>query len=502
MRFFKYLVFLFLPVFAHANWMANGNSAWIGSTPEDAAIHYYNLANSISKWGKQTASALICLKTNDFSYTCYTAGMQGGVGVLFSKDEIKCPSNGSPATRQYAIGEAIDLVVCAPNPDGTFCKYDSPGGKMNWGDHIRVTYSSVGTAPVSSCTPKKENEACNPKDPYGGCFKPPNDKCTRFADGSIACPPDEPLPVPKSQCDGGATYCERPPTGCPAGYVSGSFNGKQLCVKSSPSTPDPKDPTDPANDGSDSSGSGTSTTQGTSTSTSTNTNADGSSSTTTTTTTTNNTTVNNFKIDLSAVVNAVNAVTAQLISVKSEIVNALGLVDKKLDVTNTKIDTTNAKLTDLNASSLKQEQLLKDIRDKTVSDQPASSASTDLTGVHTRLDAIKEGIDKKNTFDEEYLAWQKDPDFKQDHPDFSGDSKIEILQSNVLPDLNDNYVNASSTCPPPLQISFNLLKTHTIYFSYDVMCFGASYARPFIIFSGMLIAFLIVTGAYRGSSDA
>ena len=488
MRFFKYLVFLVLSIISINSFAAN--------------VYKFDIGNDYPKIGELSAPTKeqLCSKAfpvwvknypnpyATYSHSSISADNRcliyttTGAEVAFSfktvVEQFTCPSNGSPATREYAIGEPIDLVVCAPNPDGTFCKYDSPGGKMNWGDHIRVNYSSVGTAPVSSCTPKKENQACNPKDPYGGCFKPPNDKCTRFADGSIACPPDEPTPVPKSQCDGGATYCERPPTGCPTGYVSGSFNGKQLCVKSSPSTPDPKDPTDPANDGSDSSGSGTSTTEETSTSTSTNTNADGSSSTTTTTTTTNNTTVNNFKIDLSAVVNAVNAVTAQLISVKSEIVNALGLVDKKLDVTNTKIDTTNAKLTDLNASSLKQEQLLKDIRDKTVSDQPASSASTDLDGVHSRLDDIKKIL--------------------TDSDGVSAEDGLITVDKFEFQNQPDKF-QWSAQCPAPIQTDTSIIGYSWTYsFSFDNWCAVLAKLSNYFVFAATFGACLIIAGVRNG----
>lgn len=61
--------------------------------------------------------------------------------------------------------------------------------------------------------------------------------------------PDQTTPPTSDTC-GGATYCKKPPTGCGEGYVSGSFNGQELCVKSGPSTPpvkpnDPNDPNDP-----------------------------------------------------------------------------------------------------------------------------------------------------------------------------------------------------------------------------------------------------------------
>ncbi|EYT12875.1 hypothetical protein J595_03997 [Acinetobacter sp. 1592897] len=63
-----------------------------------------------------------------------------------------------------------------------------------------------------------------------------------MSDGSIYCPPDQPPPPIKSGCQNNATYCDMPPTGCGSGYVSGSYNGKQICVKNS--NPPPTDPKD------------------------------------------------------------------------------------------------------------------------------------------------------------------------------------------------------------------------------------------------------------------
>ncbi|EYT12804.1 hypothetical protein J595_04001 [Acinetobacter sp. 1592897] len=46
----------------------------------------------------------------------------------------------------------------------------------------------------------------------------------------------------KSGCQNNATYCDMPPTGCGSGYVSGSYNGKQICVKIAIHRQRPKDP--------------------------------------------------------------------------------------------------------------------------------------------------------------------------------------------------------------------------------------------------------------------
>lgn len=68
----------------------------------------------------------------------------------------------------------------------------------------------------------------------------PDDNCTRLPDGSITCPeepekPDDTILV----CT--ASSCPNPDNKrCPTGYVKGSFNGQNLCVKSSkPTDPNP-----------------------------------------------------------------------------------------------------------------------------------------------------------------------------------------------------------------------------------------------------------------------
>lgn len=49
-------------------------------------------------------------------------------------------------------------------------------------------------------------------------------------------------------CKNGEAYCDKPPSGCPSGYTSGSFNGKQICVKNNPDPTKPN-PNDPNNGG-------------------------------------------------------------------------------------------------------------------------------------------------------------------------------------------------------------------------------------------------------------
>lgn len=70
----------------------------------------------------------------------------------------------------------------------------------------------------------------------------PDDNCIRDPDGSIRCPekPVEPEPDPVLKCT--TDSCVNPDNKrCPSGYVSGSFNGQRLCMKSEKK---PEEPTD------------------------------------------------------------------------------------------------------------------------------------------------------------------------------------------------------------------------------------------------------------------
>jgi uncharacterized membrane protein YgcG len=526
MRFFKYLIFLFVFFTSYSN-ASSIPKYFDPESPND--LRDTPLAACQSRIPKLKAEGhsqtqYYRARIVEGSLTCFIENVANygqtvvSFGVQLKYVVVECFHPDYKIVSQPIT--SLKKTMCLPI-NGAICKYvGDPTGSPIVNGKITTTFSSVSKTPDPSCKEELVNPPCDPKDPYGGCFTPPNDNCTRQFNGSIECPPDIQPPIEKG-CNG-ATYCDRPPQGCGEGYVSGSFNGKQLCVKTSPSTGSGDgsgtggDGSGTGGDGSgtggDGSGTGTGTGTSTSTSTNTTTNSDGS------TTTTTNTTVNNFSIDFGPMIKAINDVVSKITNLKNELLTSITELGKKLDSTNNKIDSTNqkldstnSKLTEINDSSLRQEELLKAIRDKesstggngSPSEQPASVASTDLSGVHSRLDAIKEGIDKKNEFDKEFSEWAKDPDFKDDsNPAFSGDSKVEIQESTAAPDLKDNYVSASAQCPPPLQISFNLLRTHTLTFSYDTMCLGASFARPFVIFSGMLIAFLIVTGSYRGSSDA
>lgn len=335
MKFFKYLIFIIIslfsvPAFAYIT-VPDGN-AYCKSLNGSSAYYYRN------GWYPDNKPLYMCAPGGqDFTIASCPPGEIVVNGVC--KPASKCPTSGYPVPVYFEPNSPIPLRVCKQNPEGNYCIYDAQD-KINplvisSGNYQNITLRSVSEIPSPTCTPEFSKDRCDPKDPYGGCYQPPDDNCNRMADGSIYCPEGTPPPPIKTGCQNGATYCDMPPTGCGTGYVPGNFNGKQICVKNSnppPTDPpdqpppasdpppiDPPDPTDPP-DGDppppvppppvppD-----------------------------------------NGPI-LRAILDAINAVNNKLTWLKNELVNSLNYVAKKIDVTNSKLDTTNQKLDTVNDS--------------------------------------------------------------------------------------------------------------------------------------------------------
>ncbi|MDO7218273.1 methyl-accepting chemotaxis protein [Acinetobacter nosocomialis] len=349
MKFFKYLVFIIISLFSvpafAATWQGTlAGKAFTGSSAESVCSQGETFVNS-SYNNKLTNLTHVLLKIDDMRYTCRisASGYQPWDFVVYTTvPPTTCPERGYPVPTYFEPNTPIPLRVCKQNPDGTYCVFDASDKNnpivISSGNYQNITLSSISSTPSPSCTPEFSKDKCDPKDPYGGCYQPPNDNCNRMADGSIYCPPDQPPPIIKSGCQNGATYCDMPPTGCGSGYVPGSYNGKQICVKNSNAPPtDPKDPppipdppatsdpppTDPKDPPTDPKDPPPPPPPPP--------------------------TSNNDAL-LRAIIEAINAVNNKLTWVKNEIVNSVNNVSKKLDTTNQKIDTTNQKLDTVNDS--------------------------------------------------------------------------------------------------------------------------------------------------------
>ncbi|WP_414659907.1 virulence factor TspB C-terminal domain-related protein (plasmid) [Acinetobacter courvalinii] len=238
MRFFKYLVLIFASIISvdalariefsvdSVNWFDSADAACIAAHGKDGW------------WGATHGNA-----TN---LRCEGDG--GRVLSGLYDRTVNCPTQGPGSFLVLWLDKGtshVPVVYC----QGT-CEYRGNGLTTDTPNYTNTVLQASGEN--LQCQNKFKDDPppkCDSKDPYGDCFVPPNDNCMRAKDGSIYCPGNERPPIDDQGCQNGATYCNRPPGGCGSGYVSGSFNGQQICVKSGPSKPtepnDPNDPNDP-----------------------------------------------------------------------------------------------------------------------------------------------------------------------------------------------------------------------------------------------------------------
>lgn len=425
---------------------------------------------------------------------------------------VSCPQIGYPVPVYFEPNTPIPLRVCKQNGDGTYCVYDAQDKTnplvISSGQYQNITLRSVSSIPSPSCTPEFSKSSCDPKDPYGGCYQPPNDGCNRMADGSIYCPEGTPPPPIKTGCSNDATYCDMPPTGCGSNYVPGNFNGKQICVKNSnppptdpikqpPSASEPP-PTDPNNPPPASSPPPAIPPES--------------------------------STILRSILDAINAVNNKLTWLKNELVNSLNYIAKKIDVTNSKLDTTNQKLDTVNSSIKETTAAVNASGDKIKAavDANATTVKTAVEANTAATNGVKSAVEANTTSTANKLndvvnAINNKPvggggtsvdlretnGYLKDIKDWLGvadntnpeDGEVKVIKNEIDTNFDGNLVNATGTCPQPMQISFSIVQTYTIQFSYETFCLGATLARPWIIFVGMLTAFFIVTGHYRGGSN-
>ncbi|EJB8481963.1 methyl-accepting chemotaxis protein [Acinetobacter baumannii] len=513
MRHLKYLIFIIISLFS-----------------VETFAYYYTIESSLPGIsGKQFPSPVsACQYYADFmgytyisvtqdgrgsyKYNCNTKNKQNYDavnGIQELGQATKCPASGYPIPIYFTEGTPIPLRTCKQNPDGTFCITEWTGDKnkpvvISGNNYQSITHASVSEIPSPTCTPLYSQDTCNSKDPYGGCYKPPNDNCNRMSDGSIYCPPDEPPPPIKSGCQNGATYCDMPPTGCGTGYVPGTFNGKQICVKNSnppptdpipqPPEPDPTDPPDP-NDPPPASSPPPAIPPESST-------------------------------ILRSILDAINAVNNKLTWVKDEIVNSVNNVSRTLGITNQKLDAVNSSVKETTAAVKETTAAVNNV--KAAVDANATTVKTAVEANTAATNGVKSAVEANTTSTANKLndvvnAINNKPvggggtavnlgptnDLLKGIHDWLAvsddtnpeDGEIKVVKNEIDTNFDGNLVNATGTCPQPMQISFSIVQTYTIQFSYETFCLGASLARPWIIFVGMLTAFFIVTGHYRGGSN-
>lgn len=505
MRHLKYLIFIIISLFSvqvfadlviTVRSVSDSSKLATGSSMDAACKDYYTRYLNPATHGP--ISNMVASGNG-----CYLSGTLYASKI---SETYVCPNSGSPVATYFDANTPIPLRVCKANPNGTYCVYDA-ANKVNpvvtsLGEKQLIILGSVSSVPSPSCTPEFSKSTCDPKDPYGGCYQPPDDNCNRMADGSIYCPEGTPPPPIKTGCTNNATYCDMPPTGCGPNYVPGNFNGKQICVRNSnpppmdpinqppsASEPPPIDPNDPPP----------------------------ASSPPPALPPESNTI-------LRSILDAINAVNTKLTWVKDEIVNSVNNVSRILGTTNQKLDTVNASVKETTAAVKETTAAVNNV--KTAVD---TNATTIKTAVEANASTVKGAVDANTTssankLNEVVNAINNKPvgggsvtniDLTETNGHLKGikewlsvadnsnpeDGKINVIQNEIDTNFDGNLINATGTCPAPMQISFTIVQTYTVQFSYETFCLGASYARPWIIFVGMLTAFFIVTGHYRGGSN-
>lgn len=377
MKFFKYLVFIIISLFSVQAFALSGYRSGSGDCAETkeaaCASAFANRPLSFKNAYRYEVIGDYCnFYEKRFSSSGSYIGDASVSSSSFAVCDVvtKCPNSGFPVPTYFEPNTPIPLRACKQNPDGTYCVYDA-SDKVNplvisTGKYQMVTLSSISSIPSPSCTPEFSKSTCNPKDPYGGCYQPPDDGCNRLADGSIYCPEGTPPPPIKTGCQNGATYCDMPPTGCGSGYVPGSFNGKQICVKNSnppptdpipqPPEPDPTDPPDP-NDPPPASSPPPAIPPESST-------------------------------ILRSILDAINAVNNKLTWVKDEIVNSVNNVSRTLGITNQKLDAVNSSVKETTAAVKETTAAVNNV--KAAVD---ANATTVKTAVEANADKVKGAVD-------------------------------------------------------------------------------------------------------------
>ena len=207
MNFFKYLIFIsiFISSFANADWTLSGYASGTYKTKEETCSAF------LAKYTSSGASKYQISSTGD---RCFLIDSNGGSFLMAYFQEVKktCKAGETTFLDGYITttdGFPPDSVChdgCTWQSDGGGTAFDTPNGNLNWGFNAKNTGSTCSVE-----TPKGEDKP-----------KTPDDK----------------------KCTAGEAYCEKPATGCPAGYSSGTYNGKQICVKNNPdpTKPNPNDP--------------------------------------------------------------------------------------------------------------------------------------------------------------------------------------------------------------------------------------------------------------------
>lgn len=231
MKFFKYLIFLFIFIssFAKADWTLSGYASGTYKTKEETCAAF------LAKYTSSGASRYQISSTGD---RCFLIDSNGGSFLMayFQEVESVCKAGAS-----NVYSGSVTIQNWKDNDEW-----------LNLNDALMAKYAGTSVC-ANSCVHKfdylgsGEGDATNGPVSFKGKYVSTDTKCTSPTEGPVDTLNGTKTPT-NDGCKSGEPYCTKPPTGCPTGYVSGSYNGKEICVKNNPDPTKPN-PNDPNNGG-------------------------------------------------------------------------------------------------------------------------------------------------------------------------------------------------------------------------------------------------------------
>ena len=231
MNFFKYLIFLsiFISSFARADWTLSGYASGTYKTKEETCSAFMS---------KYTNQGVTKYQITSDGLRCVLIDSSGGafLSAYFQEVETVCKAGAS-----NVYSGSVTIQNWKDNDEW-----------LNLNDALMAKYAGT-TVCANSCVHKfdylgsGEGDATNGPVSFKGKYTSTDTKCTSPTEGPVDTLNGTKTPTTDG-CKSGEPYCTKPPTGCPSGYTSGSYNGKEICVKNNPDPTKPN-PNDPNNGG-------------------------------------------------------------------------------------------------------------------------------------------------------------------------------------------------------------------------------------------------------------
>ena len=441
MRFFKYLVFIFLTLFSvnvFADFYIQGlQSSTTSSTPMGACKALLPLN-----------SRLQYVSNTDTKCVVYDTSYQANIDYNISSTPSSCKADGTSVySGSVTVSDWKDDAEYVSLTDQASSKFNNTYVCSN---SCKFTYDFLSG----------DGDAENGPIVFKGKYTRTTESCTS---GDTS--PNSSITgsgKPKSECT--TAYCDKEPKkSCPDGYSQGSFNGKQICVKNSPKNPNPNDPNtpyDPNNPPDNGGGDGK---------------CNG----------TNNCNTNNYEFDVSQIVNAISSQTSAITSAISQQTSALSSA------------ISSAASSIYSALSSGFSSLKSAIDSNTDAVNANGTKVKDAVDSNTAaVNANGEKLDELNQTakDSKSLLQQIKDFFTEDHALPSDDSNVQFGEIQ-LPEYEKNYVLWSQQCPPDVQVPISLMgQSSTLVMSWSPWCELLSKIRWAIIACAYFAAAYIILG--------